>query len=263
MHNLLKLAMGLFMLIATAYPFIVDKQDEQPDIAAVPLSNTPDFASISDINERKKRFFEYMQAGIGIENQRIKAERAVLLAIQDSLGNNRLLTQSQQRRAAELASAYRVTGEIDQQWLSEMLSKVNVLPEGLVLVQAANESAWGTSRFARQANNFFGQWCYSEGCGIVPLQRVQGARHEVAKFSSAQGSINAYFMNVNRNKAYRELRALRSQLEQQGKSLTDTNAAMVLAHGLLRYSERGEAYVNDLQGMIRVNNKFWDKGADS
>jgi Bax protein len=144
-----------------------------------------------------------------------------------------------------------------------MLGKVNVLPQGLVLVQAANESAWGTSRFARQANNYFGQWCYSQGCGIVPLKREQGASHEVAKFSSAQGSIRAYFMNVNRNPAYRELRELRNQLVDEGRSLTDTDAAMMLTQGLLRYSERGEAYVNDLKGMIRVNNRYWDKGADS
>lgn len=30
--------------------------------------------------------------------------------------------------------------------------------------------------------------------------------HEVAKFTSVQESIEGYFMNVNRNKAYEELR---------------------------------------------------------
>ena len=42
-------------------------------------------------------------------------------------------------------------------------------------MQAANESAWGTSRFARIGLNFFGQWCYSKGCGMVPKRRNTGA----------------------------------------------------------------------------------------
>ena len=123
------------------------------------------------------------------------------------------------------------------------------MPEWLALMQAANESAWGTSRFAREGNNFFGQWCFRKGCGIVPSRRAKGATHEVAAFKSPAESVRAYMHNLNTGKAYRYLRKIRTGLRRQGKPLT----AEVLAAGLDHYSERGHAYVEDLRRMIRVN----------
>jgi len=39
------------------------------------------------------------------------------------------------------------------------------------MAQAANESAWGLSRFAQKGNNLFGKRCVKKGCGIVTDQR--------------------------------------------------------------------------------------------
>ena len=41
--------------------------------------------------------------------------------------------------------------------LRELLRRVDVIPPSLVLAQGAIESGWGTSRFARQGNNLYGQ----------------------------------------------------------------------------------------------------------
>ena len=57
-----------------------------------------------------------------------------------------------------------------------LLQRVDVVPVSLVVAQAANESAWGKSRFAREGNNLFGIWCYTEGCGIVPKLRKDEAK---------------------------------------------------------------------------------------
>lgn len=225
------------------------------------VGKAPDFASITDVKQKKKAFFDYLRPGIALENQRITKERQRLEAIERSY-ENQTLTDSDKSYATRLGKLYNVEVTVDgvnEQWFNKMLHRVDVIPEGLVLVQGANESAWGTSRFATQANNYFGQWCYSTGCGLVPLQRSDGMTHEVAKFSSVQQSIHGYFMNVNRNRAYEDLREIRYQRHLNGDSLTDTDAATALSNGLLRYSERGEAYVNDLQSMIRHNRQYWDQ----
>jgi len=39
----------------------------------------------------------------------------------------------------------------------ELLRRVDIIPPPLLISQAANESAWGTSRFAKLGNNLFGQ----------------------------------------------------------------------------------------------------------
>ncbi|WP_373947629.1 glucosaminidase domain-containing protein [Vibrio pomeroyi] len=223
-------------------------------------SNTPNFAAIEDVNEKKDTFFSYLRPSINIENKRITKERAFLTKVSDTgISNIDSEDVSYAKRLGKLYSLPVPSSGLDQAWLTEMLNRVNVLPEALVLTQAANESAWGTSRFATQANNYFGHWCYTKGCGLVPLQRNEGSSHEVATFSSSQESVHRYFMNLNRNRAYADLRAIRAKLAAQGDDLLTTSTATELTNGLLKYSERGSDYVTDLQAMIRHNEVYWKK----
>lgn len=224
------------------------------------VGTAPDFSSITDVKQKKQSFFDYLRPGVELENQRVKKERVRLDSIQQRFVSQSL-SDDDNAYAKRLGKLYNVELPVDgisQPWLDKMLHRVDVIPVALVLVQGANESAWGTSRFATQANNYFGQWCYQTGCGLIPLKRGEGMTHEVAKFSSVQQSIHGYFMNVNRNGAYEELREIRYQRHLAAQSLTDTEAALALSNGLLKYSERGEAYVNDLQSMIRHNQAFWE-----
>jgi Bax protein len=223
-------------------------------------SSTPNFAAIEDVNEKKDAFFSFLRPSINIENKRIVKERAFLTKISDSgLSNTDSEDTSYAKRLGKLYSLPVPPSGLEQAWLTEMLSRVNVLPEALVLTQAANESAWGTSRFATKANNYFGHWCYTKGCGLVPLQRNEGSLHEVATFSSSQESVHRYFMNLNRNRAYADLRAIRVNLAEKGDDLLTTETATELTNGLLKYSERGSDYVTDLQAMIRHNKVYWKK----
>ena len=130
--------------------------------------------------------------------------------------------------------------------------RVDVIPLPLVLVQAANESAWGTSRFSRIGLNFFGIWCYQQGCGMVPGSRNTGANHEVAAFQSLEEAVTRYFDNINSHNAYRVFRTIRFELRSQEQALNPE----ILATGLLPYSERGVDYVIDITKMLRQNQHF-------
>jgi Bax protein len=126
---------------------------------------------------------------------------------------------------------------------------VDEIPPSLVLAQAANESAWGTSSFARNQLNLFGIWCYTENCGVIPRHRAEGATHQVAAFESVQACIDYYLLNLNSHPAYQELRDLRAGLRKQQAILK----GVALAPGLMRYSERGQLYVDELIEMIKYN----------
>ncbi|MDB1123880.1 glucosaminidase domain-containing protein [Vibrio algarum] len=253
----------ILTIVLVAVTVLIARQQKlglDPDFETVVLpTSTPDFASISDVNEKKQAFFDFLGPQIQLQNQLILKERERLISIEKSFRTESLSSNDVEyiRKLGERYYSSIPTEGVTQDWLNEMLIKVNVLPKALVLTQAANESAWGTSRFAIQANNYFGQWCYKAGCGLVPLKRQEGATHEVAKFDSVTKSVHGYFMNVNRNRAYAALRSIRSDLATNGKDLTSVDTAMALTQGLLSYSERGQDYINDLQTMIRANNKFW------
>ena len=83
-----------------------------------------------------------------------------------------------------------------QDW-SALLQRVDTVPAGLVLAQAAIESGWGHSRFAREGNNYFGRWCYTKGCGMVPKKRPKGREYAVKVFPTIRASVNDYLWNIN------------------------------------------------------------------
>lgn len=210
----------------------------------------PDFTAFTDSSEKKKAFFSYIGALADAENRRVSLQRDELISLEHSFEERGALTRRQSRALAKLANEYRVS-EVEpiQQQLEALLLRVNIIPRALVQVQAAIESGWGTSRFALEGHNLFGQWCFAKGCGIVPSNRAAGATHEVAVFASDQYAIRAYLLNLNAFRAYKALREARAELSSEALN----RAGEQLAATLLKYSERGEAYVHEVQTMIRVN----------
>lgn len=203
----------------------------------------PDFSAITDVKAKKHAFFSYLYPLIKKQNLLIKNERSVLMAV---LLDKRTIDNE----VINLCKKYaKKCQNLDKARIESLLTRVDQIPPSLVLAQAANESAWGTSRFATQANNYFGQWCFKKGCGLVPLRRNQGSQHEVRKFNSAASSVRAYLLNINTNAAYADLRKIRAK----ARSMNQPLSALVLAEGLSRYSERGEDYVKEIQSMIKFN----------
>jgi len=225
---------------------------DHPSLDRAPLSRTtelPDFSQYTDVEERKLAFFGFLQPMIEAENQRILQQRAALLQIESKLERGQALSQKDRVWLADLAEYYRVQAQSVEQRIDCLKHRVDIIPDVLIQIQAANETGWGQSRFAQNARNMFGQWCWSEGCGIVPSARPDGASHEVRYFPSVEESVRSYIRNLNTHPAYSDLRAMRSELRQEGQAITATS----LTPGLLSYSERGEDYVIELNQMIRVN----------
>lgn len=157
-----------------------------------------------------------------------------------------LLRAADEETAAELGPEDENFAEI----LDEMLYKLDVIPPGLALGQAAYESGYGTSRFAVEGNALFGQWTYG-GKGLVPeQQRKSLGDHRIAAFDWPFDSVRGYFINLMSHPAYEDFRRLRAEARAAGRPLK----SLELADGLIRYSERGREYVDTLKGMIRVNN---------
>ncbi|GAB2191472.1 glucosaminidase domain-containing protein [Sessilibacter sp. MAH1] len=209
----------------------------------IPNNTIPDFQSITDVALKKSAFFNYLLPAINSQNQRIEANRSHLFKIKEKLDNNQALNKSEREKLLQLQTRYQTED------LQTLIRRVDKIPASLALAQAANESGWGTSRFAQEGNNFYGQWCYEKGCGIVPNARLDGANHEVKTFPNVTKSIEAYFNNINTHEAYYDLRIIREQLRNENKRITGKE----LAKGLEQYSEKGYEYVVLIQNMIDSN----------
>ena len=213
----------------------------------------PDFAGISDVLLKKQQFFDFFEDYIVTENIRIKLLRGQLLKNADIVNNDIALSSQEREWMQELAQSYglKMAQSSDREVANELVLRVDVIPVSLALAQAANESAWGTSRFVQEGYNIFGQWCYVEGCGMVPQRRISGATHEVKRFDSIAASVKGYFNNINTHHLYTHLRELRAFMHNQQQTLDP----MVLAYGLRHYSERGEHYVAEIKNII-IQNKL-------
>ena len=226
------------------------KQAEKPVVVNVDL---PDFSKYRDVKEKKRAFFAFLRPFVEQINTEIEAQRLLVknLDLQTSSQENRDEFQ-RLLKAYKVEASQSITVDNIGPLKQELLKRLDIIPVELVLMQAANESAWGTSRFALQANNLFGQWCFRKGCGIVPKGRPEGETYEVRKFNSPKQSIRGYFFNINAGYAYEELRTLRATL----RAMNEEIDPYVIAEGLIPYSTRREAYVDEIQNMIRINKKY-------
>jgi Bax protein len=195
------------------------------------------------VETKKVFFFRLMAPMILMANEKILRERKIVK--HDPLNSPEL---------KKVALKYRLIKNkkkpITTTMRNTLLNKVDILPPSLALAQAAEESGWGTSRFAKEGNAFFGQWDFS-GNGMIPKQQRKAlGDYGVARFDSPLASVEGYMLNINTNDAYNKLRVLRAQLRANNAKIT----GLELAGTLDKYSERGQAYIDGLRKMIRYNN---------
>ena len=197
--------------------------------------STPNFEEYTDTTERKEAFFKYLLPAIDSHNEQISELRNKII-------NNDIVFDD----IKELNKRYKIHEDDDG---SALLRSIDIVPASLVLAQAAMESNWGRSRFAKYYHNFFGLWCFTKGCGVIPLERDASASHEVAKFSSLDKAIKYYMLSINRNPTYKVLRLIRQHKRDNNLSITGIS----LSEGLEGYAEIGYDYVETIQEIIRYN----------
>jgi uncharacterized FlgJ-related protein len=187
------------------------------------------------VQKKKALFFRLLGPLVLRANELILADRVWLEA--DSASDD-------SARLDALFETYRVrTRDFD-----ELLRRVDAVPPSLAMAQAAEESGWGTSRFADLGNALFGQWTF--GDGIAPLERrEEKGKYSIAAFDSPLDSVRAYMRNINSHPAYADLRRVRADARASGSQAS----GFELARTLTKYSERGEDYVHSLHAIMRVN----------
>ncbi len=226
-RNTLKNLKTLFLLFAL---FTISSL-----VSSASLSSfKPSFDSIESTVVRKEVFFNYLLPVIHKKN-------AEIVALRNAISNNEL----NDNQLNDLAKKYRV----ETPSKGELLKVIDILPPSLVLAQAANESDWGRSRFAKDFNNYFGIWCFTKGCGVIPKDRDEDATHEVASFNSLEDCIDYYVLNINRSYAYEDLRLMRKNQRENLQPITGT----LLAQGLGNYAFPGDEYIESIQTLINFN----------
>ena len=209
------------------------------------VQELPDaLTEMENVDARKRLFVRTVLPLVLEMNRLVRRDRARLLSIRERMETGKSLAVPDQRWLQALANEY----GLEETDIDTLLKRVDTVPPSLALAQAANESAWGQSRFAQNGNALFGQWSW-DGNGIVPHKRPDGEKYRVRKFPTLLSSVYAYMRNLNTHPAYKRFRNLRAELKTE-----ETKAkGLALAGTLERYSERRGEYVAELRQMIRTN----------
>ena len=199
-----------------------------------------DIKSLGDTQQKRELFIKIILPLILNENEKIVEDREKLFKI---LGKN-FNTAGERVWLKRRFKEYK----IDDQDLSKLKIRMDIIPVSVALAQAANESGWGTSRFALEGNALFGQWTWGDD-GIKPEGQDSNTNHKVLQFQILKASVRAYKNNLNTHNAYRKFREKRAQLRQKNELIN----GLQLIEYLKAYAADGEKYVSILESIINRN----------
>tara|TARA_Y100000590_G_scaffold204791_1_gene232264 strand:+ start:1166 stop:2365 length:1200 start_codon:yes stop_codon:yes gene_type:complete len=199
-----------------------------------------DIKTLGDTKTKRELFIKIVLPLILDENEKITQDRKKLFKI---LGKN-FNTVGERVWLKRRFKEYK----IEDQDLAKLKMRMDIIPVSIALAQAANESGWGTSRFALEGNALFGQWTWSKK-GISPKKADSSSSHKILQFQILKASVRAYKNNLNTHNAYQEFREARAKSRQENKKLD----GIELVQYLKSYAAIGEKYVVILKDIIEKN----------
>tara|TARA_Y100000590_G_scaffold2536_1_gene3348 strand:+ start:3131 stop:4342 length:1212 start_codon:yes stop_codon:yes gene_type:complete len=199
-----------------------------------------DLSNLKNVKTKRELFIQIVLPLILHENQKIQEDRNKLFKILSKNFNTAGERVWLKRRFKEY--------KVDDRDLAKLKMRMDIVPVSIALAQAANESGWGTSRFALEGNALFGQWTWSKK-GISPKNKDPNKSHKVLQFQVLKASVRAYKNNLNTHNAYKEFREERAKIRQE-ESIVD---GLKLTKYLKNYSGIGEKYVEILDDIIKRN----------
>ncbi len=187
------------------------------------------------VKEKKQKFIDLMLPII----LSVKEEYKQNLDWVKSIEKKKKLSKVEKERLNALMKEFRAKD------IKDLEERLVTHPTSIVLAQASIESAWGTSRFFKEANNIFGVWSFNPNDPRIPTKGSRnGKKIYLYKYKSLRESIYDYF----------KLLATRDVFEQFRKERLKTQDPFVLVNYLDKYSEQGQKYVETLKNQIRHNN---------
>jgi len=205
-----------------------------------------DIGEFSSVATRKAVFIKTMLPLVLRTNEELRAIRAKVLTLTAREAKGQTLASFER---AWLAAHYDRFG-VSQRNLAGLLLRVDVIPPSLALAQGAEESGWGSSRFALEGRAIFGQRTHSKASGLIPVNRAAGADFKIKSFGHLLEGVRSYAQNLNTHPAYAGFRALRARMRAEAGDGLD---AYRLVNALENYSERGADYLKTIKSIIRVN----------
>ena len=131
-------------------------------------------------------------------------------------------------------------------WVEKDKNKFQIVPREIIIAQAVIESDYGTSRFAKEANNLFGIRTYDLSVPHVKPLNQPESKFGLKKYKDKCDSVVDYYKVINNGHAFERFREVRYQMV-----LLDEIDVFELVETLERYASNPN-YVNLVKKTIKM-----------
>jgi len=131
-------------------------------------------------------------------------------------------------------------------WVEKDKNKFQIVPREIIIAQAVIESDYGTSRFAKEANNLFGIRTYDLSLPHVKPLNQPESKFGLKKYKDKCDSVVDYYKVINNGHAFERFREVKYQMV-----LLDEIDVFELAETLERYASNPN-YVNLIKKTIKM-----------
>jgi uncharacterized FlgJ-related protein len=130
-------------------------------------------------------------------------------------------------------------------WVEKDKNKFQIVPHEIIIAQAVIESDYGTSRFAKEANNLFGIRTYDLSIPHLKPLGQPDSKFGLKKYKDKCDSVVDYYRVINNGTAFERFREVRYQM-----ILLDEIDVFELVETLERYASNPN-YINLVKKTIK------------
>ena len=172
----------------------------------------------------------------------------ILITLQTTLGHD--MDKTIKARKPDLvyndSKEFIIALESCIKWVEKDKNKFQIVPREIIIAQAVIESDYGTSRFAKEANNLFGIRTYDLSVPHVKPLNQPESKFGLKKYKDKCDSVVDYYKVINNGHAFERFREVRYQMV-----LLDEIDVFELAETLERYASNPN-YVNLIKKTIKM-----------
>ena len=192
-----------------------------------------DFTKITDEKKRNALFIKILAPLTLKLNNQILSERNEIKSIAQDFKNQKTLSPKQISILEEKAKKYdvftRLQGTYRQQYqIDELLIKVHVVAPSILIIAAALETNWGTSRIVKEGNSLYKTLVWHTDEGLKPIGETEDDTYRIKTYPNIYASMEEFALKLNSSISFDNFRGFRHQVIERKTLLLGSTLAPYL-----------------------------------
>ena len=192
------------------------------------LKNFPtNYSKIMDETERNALFIKILAPLTLKINQEIINERKVILNINSEFQKGNQLSDKNINTLEITAKKYDIFTRLKSHErysyiLSELITRIDVIPPSILITAAALETNWGSSRIVKEGNSLYKTLIWHTEKGLKPRGETSDNSYRIKTYPDIYSSMIEFTLKINSHPAFKAMRNMRKELRDRHGNMYGT-----------------------------------------